>query len=140
VNQKIWKFVKWAIISLVLIFIASVAGWFGLVVYLFSGGCDEGPYSDWRSANTRGDVVAGYIRACTGIGTVVDHSIALQLHGEENWIKLVEHDDPMYHYPKFQWLNDDTLMIDLGKVGWINSPVYKLGSINIGYVYSMGEP
>jgi hypothetical protein len=122
-----WK--KLAVVVFLVMMAMEPHGW----------GCDEGPYSDWRSANSRGDVVVGYIRACTGIGTVVDHWVAIQPRGEEKWIKVIEHGDTMYHYPKFYWPNDDTLMIDLGKVGWVRSAVHRLGSIKITYVYSMGK-
>jgi len=46
-------------------------------------GCDEGPVTDQRSTNARGDVVEEYIKACTGFGTVVDYSIVLQVRGEK---------------------------------------------------------
>lgn len=90
------------------------------------------------SANARGDVAAEYVRDCTGIGTVVDCS-TLQLHGDKKTAKLVEHSDPLYGYPKFRWINDDTLMIDLGKVSSVSQKAGKVGSIHISYVYSKGE-
>ncbi len=102
-------------------------------------GCDEGPVTDRSATNGRGDVVEEYIRACTGFGTVVDYSIVLQLSGDEKTTTLVEHDRLHYEYPKFRWLDDDTLMIDLGKVSWLQSQVHKARSIKITYVYSMGE-
>jgi hypothetical protein len=103
-------------------------------------GCDEGPVTDQRSTNARGDVVEEYIRACTGFGTVVDYSIVLQLRGDEKTTKLVEHDRLSYEYPKFSWINDDTLSIDLGKVDWIARKVHKVGSIRITYTYAKGDP
>jgi hypothetical protein len=45
-------------------------------------GRDEGPVTDQRFTNARGDVVEEYIRACTGFGTVVDYSIVLQLRSD----------------------------------------------------------
>jgi hypothetical protein len=99
-------------------------------------GCDEGPVTDQRSTNGRGDVVEEYIRACTGFGTVVDYSIVLQLRGDEKTTKLVEHDRLSYEYPKFRWIDNDTLSIDLGKVEWISRKVDKVGSIRITYSYT----
>ena len=99
-------------------------------------GCDEGPFSDWRSTNARGDVVAGYVKACTGFGTVVDHSIVLQLRGDEKNTTLAEYDDAQYDYPKFRWINDDSLSIDFGKVSWVSPKTSKVGSIHITYAYS----
>ena len=102
-------------------------------------GCDEGPITDQSATNARGDVVEEYIKACTGFGTVVDYSILLQLHGDEKMATLAEHSDPQQDYPKFRWLGDDALMIDLGKVRWIRSLVHKVAGVNITYVYIMGE-
>jgi hypothetical protein len=99
-------------------------------------GCDEGPVTDQRSTNSRGDVVEEYIKACTGFGTVVDYSIVMQLRGDENTTKLVEHDRLYYGYPKFRWINDDTLSIDLGNVDSVWSTVHKVGSIRITYTYA----
>jgi hypothetical protein len=55
-------------------------------------GCDEGPVTDQRSTNARGNVVEEYIKACTGFGTVVGYSIVLQLRNDEKTMTLVEHD------------------------------------------------
>jgi hypothetical protein len=99
-------------------------------------GCDEGPVTDQRSTNARGDVVEEYIRACTGFGTVVDYSTVLQLVGDKKTTTLVEHDRLNYEYPKFRWINDDSLSIDLGKVEWISRKVDKVGSIRITYAYA----
>jgi hypothetical protein len=131
-----WKYVKWAIVSIVLVLVVSAGGWIGLVFYLFSGGCDEGPFSDWRSTNAQGDMVAEYARACTGMGTVVDYSIIFQHHGDNKPTTLVEHDHPPYGYPKFRWIDDESLNIDLGKVNWISLKTSKVGFIHITYVYS----
>jgi hypothetical protein len=99
-------------------------------------GCDEGPVTSRSATNARGDVVEEYIRACTGCGTVVDYSIVLQPRGDGKATTLVEHDRLYYGYPKFRWLNDDTLSIDLGKVEWISRKVDKVGSIRITYTYA----
>jgi hypothetical protein len=97
-------------------------------------GCDEGQVSDQRVSNGRGDIVAAHLRVCTGFGTVVDYSIVLQLRGDEKTTKLVEH-DWLNEYPKFRWINDDSLSIDLGKVHSVWSTVHKVGSIRITYTY-----
>ncbi|HUI21887.1 MAG TPA: hypothetical protein VLZ74_12695 [Methylocella sp.] len=99
-------------------------------------GCDEGPVTDNSATNTRGDVVEEYIKACTQIGTFVDYSIVLQRHGAEKTTTLAEYDDAQYDYPKFQWIDDDTLVIDLGEVRSVWSQVDKIGSIHITYVYT----
>ena len=99
-------------------------------------GCDEGPAMDRSATNARGDVVEEYERACTGFGTVIDYSIVLQLSGDEKTTTLVEHDRLHYEYPKFRWIGNDTLSIDLGKVEWISRKVDKVGSIQINYTYA----
>ncbi|MGH6852406.1 MAG: hypothetical protein ACREDJ_04240 [Methylocella sp.] len=134
-----WNYVKWAIISVAVVLVLGIGAWIGLVFYLFSGGCDEGPFEDLRSANTRGDVVAEYVKACTGIGTIVETSITLRLRGAEKWTTLAENDGFRPGCPKFRWIDDDTLMIDLGKVRWLSRKTGKVGPIHITYVYSKGE-
>ena len=89
-------------------------------------GCDEGPVTDQSATNARGDVVEEYIKVCTAVGSFADYSILLQLHGGEKAATLAEHSDPQQRYPKFRWLSDDALMIDLGKVTWVRSPVHKV--------------
>jgi hypothetical protein len=121
----VWEFLP-AIYFLVM-FAMEPAGW----------GCDEGPVTDQRSTKGRGDVVEEYIKACTGFGTVVDYSIVLQLRGVEKTTTLVEHDRLYYEYPKFLWINDDSLSIDLGKVDSIGSTVHKVGPIRITYTYTI---
>ncbi len=120
----LWKFGR--AIPLLIWIAMQPAGW----------GCDEGPVIDRRSTNTRGDVVEEYERACSGIGTVIDYSIVLQLRGDEKTTKLVEHDWLYYEYPKFRWINDKSLSIDLGKVHSVWSTVHKVGSIRITYTYA----
>jgi hypothetical protein len=78
--------------------------------------CDEGMASDWRAVNARGDIVAAYAKACTGVGTVVDYSVVLQPRGADKVTTLVEHSELYYGYPKFRWIDDDALSIDLGNV------------------------
>ncbi|MGH6823049.1 MAG: hypothetical protein ACRECP_08635 [Methylocella sp.] len=102
-------------------------------------GCDEGPVTERSATNARGDVVEEYIKPCTGFGTVVDYSITLQLHGDEKTAKLVEHSELRDDYPKFRWIDDDTLMIDLGQVRSIWSRVDRVGSIHITYVSTKTE-
>jgi hypothetical protein len=98
-------------------------------------GCDEGPVTDQSATNARGDVVEEYIKVCTAVGSFADYSIVLQLRGDEKTTTLVEHDRLYYEYPKFRWIDDDSLSIDLGKVDSIGSTLHKVGSIRITYTY-----
>ncbi len=63
----------------------------------------------------------------------------LQLRGDEKTTTLVEHDRLYYEYPKFHWINDDTLSIDLGKVDSVWPTIHKVGSIRITYTYAMTD-
>ena len=119
----VWEF--WRIVPFLVMFAMEPAG----------QGCDEGPVTNRGATNSRGDVVEEYIKACTGFGTVVDYSIVLQLRGDEKTTTVVEHDRLYYGYPKFRWIDDDTLSIDLGKVDSIGSTVHNVGSIRITYTY-----
>jgi hypothetical protein len=101
--------------------------------------CDEGMVNDLRAANARGDIAAAYIKACTGLGTVVDESVVLQLHGNELLTTLVEHGELFYSYPKFRWIDDDNLSIDLGKTRWVGIKTDKGGAIRITYAYSLTD-
>ncbi len=98
--------------------------------------CDEGMVDDWRAANARGDIVAAYIKACTGIGTVVDESVVLQLHDKKTFTTLVEHGELVYSYPKFRWIDDDDLSVDLGKTQWVQTKTDRFGTIKISYAYA----
>jgi hypothetical protein len=132
------KYAMWAIFLIVLAMIA----WEWRIVYFVvrivmePAECDEGKVSDQHVSNGRGDVVAAYLRACTGFGTVVDESIVLQLRGDEKATTLIKHDGLSDEYPKFRWIDDNTLSIDLGKVEWISRKVDKVGSIRITYSYT----
>ena len=67
--------------------------------------------SDWRAINARGDIVAAYDKACTGVGTVVDYSVVLQLRGADKFTTLGEHSELYCGYPKFRWISDDNKTI-----------------------------
>ena len=124
-GATVWEF--WRAVPFLVMIAMEPAGW----------GCDEGPVTDQSATNGRGDVVEEYIGACTGFGTVADHSFVLRLRGDEKTTTLVEHDRLYYEYPKFLWINDDSLSIDLGKVDSIGSTVHKLGPIRITYTYTI---
>lgn len=136
------KYVKFAVFGVLLIALVMVVRFAAPVIMfivMVPPDCNEGKDADRQSTNARGDVVANYIKVCSAVGTFVDYSIILQLHADEKPTKLVDHSDTQNDYPKFHWINDDMLMIDLGKVSWIRSPVHTLGSVKITYSYAMGE-
>jgi hypothetical protein len=138
-NQMKWRF-KWIIAAAVAIVLIMVTPTILRLVVLFAipWNCDEGMASDWRAVNARGDIVAAYDKACTGVGTVVDYSVVLQLRGAEKVTTLVEHSELYSGYPKFRWVDDDTLSIDLGKVRAVWGEVARVGSIHISYAYTKG--
>lgn len=130
-------FLKWFMIASASLLITGFAAFIILINYLFAGGCDEGPYNDSRIANTRGDVVMEYSKACTGIGTVVDDSVVLKLAGADKYITLLEHES--HPFPTFHWIDDDTLRIDLGKVTWTGLKLDRFGRIKIIYTHGLTE-
>jgi hypothetical protein len=99
--------------------------------------CDEGLAADSRTANARGDFVAAYDKSCTGLGTAQQESVVLQLHGNDSFTTLVEYGELIYSYPKFRWINNDNLSIDLGKTRWVGIKTDKVGAIKITYAYSL---
>jgi hypothetical protein len=104
--------------------------------FFFPGGCDEGMAPDRSVANGRGDVADEYLEACTGFGTAVNYSIELRPHGGARTITLVRYDEASYAYPKLRWLDDDALVIELGKVNFVWSKRSSAGPIRITYAYT----
>lgn len=101
--------------------------------------CDEGMAADTRTPNARGDFVAAYDKTCTGLGTTQQELVVLQLHGDELFTTLVEHGELFYSYPKFRWIDNDHLNVDLGKTWWVQIKTDKVGVINIDYIYSVND-
>jgi hypothetical protein len=135
------KHFTWVIVAAVAIILLIAAPTILQFIVLFTipWNCDEGMAEDRRAANVRGDVVAEYAKACTGVGTVVDYSVVLQAQGTEKITTLVKHSELSYGYPKFRWIDDDTLVIDLGEARSVWSQVDKIGSIQIAYSYTKTE-
>lgn len=61
----------------------------------------------------------------------------MQLKGDEKMTTLVQHSELRYDYPKFRWLDDDTLNIDLGKVAWVSRKRDSVGTVRITYSYTI---
>lgn len=104
--------------------------------FFFPGGCDEGMVQDRSVSNGRGDIAGEYLEACTGFGTVLNYSVVLRPHGDAGKITLVRFDEPTYAYPKLHWLDDDALVVELGKVDFVWSKLDLVGPIRISYVYT----
>jgi hypothetical protein len=102
----------------------------------FPGGCDERMVQDRSVSNGRGEIAGEYLEACTGFGTVVNYSVVLRPHGDARTITLVCYDEASYAYPKLRWLDDDALVVELGKVNFAWSKRKSVGSIRISYVYT----
>jgi hypothetical protein len=104
-----------------------------LIALMLPADCDEGMDTDARTRNSRSGVAGEYYRICTGFGTIVDYSIAIQLHGDPEYITLARFDDDSY--PTFRWVNDDRLVVRYGKAhfSWWWWPSHKIGNIRITY-------
>jgi hypothetical protein len=63
----------------------------------------------------------------------------LRLRVDETATALVEHSDLRYDFPKFRWINDGTLIVDLGKVDWVSPRTHKAGSIRVTYAFTKAE-
>ncbi|MGH6838382.1 MAG: hypothetical protein ACREDT_06215 [Methylocella sp.] len=113
---------------------------FLVLALLISNSCDDAAGETAR--NSRGDVVKERLTICTGIGTVINHSvILLPLKPSFVWktFTLAEYDPVTDSSPVFQWIDNDRLTIELGKVPSVWSRVDKVGSIHITYTYTKGE-
>ena len=101
--------------------------------------CDE--QIDEEASNARGEVVTEHLRVCFGLGAFVDYSITLQLKEAKARTILAEF-SPTSDTPAavvFRWLDDNTLLVNLGKVRSVWSQVDKVGSIHIFYAYTKVE-
>jgi hypothetical protein len=54
----------------------------------------EGMEADWTAVNARSDILA--VKACIGVGTMVDYSVVLQAQGTEKLTTLVKHSELSY--------------------------------------------
>jgi hypothetical protein len=135
------KHFRWVIVCTVafILFIAAPTIAQLVVFFTIPWNCDEGMAADWTAVNARGDVVAEYAKACTGVGTLVDYSVVLQAQGTGTLMTLVKHCELSYGYPKFRWIDSDTLVIDLGKVHSVWSQVDKADHIRITYSFTKAE-
>ena len=113
---------------------------FGLLFFslalLISNSCDDA--SGETARNSRGDIVKEKLTICTGIGTVINHSVVLlPLKPSFVWktLTLAKYEPVSESSPVFHWIDNDRLTIDLGQVRDVWSMVDKAGSIHITYAY-----
>jgi len=131
------KYVRWIAASIILAVLAlSLPGAIKVVLLLSTPlACDE--QIDKEVSNARGEVVAEHLRICFGLGAFVDYSITLQ-HKEASAHTTLAEFDPTSDTAtavSFRWIDDDKLIVDLGKVRSVWSQVDKVGSIRITYSY-----
>ena len=114
---------------------------FGLLLVflalLISNSCDDA--AGETTSNSRGDIVKERLTICTGIGTVINYSVVLlPLKPSFVWktITLGKYEPVSDSSPVFQWIDNDRLIIDLGKVRSVWSKVDMVGSIHISYAYT----
>jgi hypothetical protein len=135
-----WYF-KWIAAAVTLVVVAMAAPAAVRLAFLLSTPLKCGEEIGATRSNKRSDVAAENLRVCFGLGSFVDYSITLQTKETGKAMKLVEYapssdaEAPV----TLRWIDDDTLMIDLGTVHSIWSQVDKVGSIRITYVYSKAE-
>jgi len=118
-----------------LVFFIGLAGLIGLFVYLFSGTCDD--VIPVPVVNGRGDVAEEQLQVCTGIGTVLNYSITLQLRDASAPRTLVQFSPSpdVAGDTYLQWTDDDMLTVDLGKVSWVSPKIHRVGSVSVNYIY-----
>lgn len=114
---------------------------FGLLLFFLAlriaNSCDDA--SGETARNLRGDIVKEKLTICTGIGTVINHSVVLlPLEPSFVWktLTLAKYEPVSELSPVFRWIDNDRLTIDLGQVRDVWSMVDKGGSIHITYSYS----
>ena len=136
---KLWRMLKWTVISFSIVCALTVALFLGLIAYLSRDTCEDTVPSP-VVRNSRGDTAEGQVQVCTWIGTVVNEYITLQIHEPTRiWPKktLIDYDPAgPGRDPVLRWLNDTTLSVDLGRVYWVSSRANRVGNIHIIYIYS----
>ncbi|MGH6813631.1 MAG: hypothetical protein ACREDM_15255 [Methylocella sp.] len=138
----ILRFLKWIAIAFPLAILVNVTIFVGEFAYVNRNACDEIGESP-IAINARGDTAEGRIEVCTVIGTVENDYITLQLHRTSHlWPgkKLIDYWPVVHRDPTLQWIDDDTLNVDLGKVYWVSSRLDKVGNIRVVYNYAMVDP
>lgn len=134
------KHFKWVIAAIVIILVV-VALMIPQLVFVLAmpWNCDD--LMPIPVINGRGDVVEEQVRACTGIGTILNYSITLQTRNVKTQITVVKYSpvSDQNDDTTLRWIDDDTLIVDLGKVRSVWSQVDKVGSIRITYVYTKTE-
>lgn len=128
---------KWVIAAAVAIIVLIAAPTIPQLVVLFSipWNCDD--TEPTPAPNTRGDVAEEEVHICTGIGTILNYSITLRPRNSKAQTTIVKY-SPLSDQnddTTVRWIDDDTLMIDLGKVHSVWSRVDRVGSIRITYTY-----
>jgi hypothetical protein len=135
------KHFKWVIVATVAIILLMAAPTIPHLIVLFAipWNCDD--LMPIPVTNGRGDVAEEQVRACTGIGTILNYSITLQPRNVNTQITIVKY-SPLSDQnddTALRWIDDDTLVIDLGEVRSVWSQVDKIGSIHITYSYTKTE-
>jgi hypothetical protein len=91
---KLWRVLKWAVVSFFIFCTLTVVLFFGLIAYLSRNTCDDTAPSP-VVRNSRGETAEGQVQVCTWIGTVVNSYITIQIHDPTRiWPKktLIDYD------------------------------------------------
>jgi hypothetical protein len=131
------KHFKWVIIAAVpiVVFMAAPAIRELVFVLAIPWNCDD--MMPPPVSNGRGDVAEEEVRACTGIGTILNYSITLQPRYVKTQTTIVKYSpqSDQNDDTTLRWIDVDTLLIDLGTIRSIWSRVDRVGSIRIKYAY-----
>jgi hypothetical protein len=136
-----WRYLKWIAAAAILVALAMAAPEAIKLGFLLLTPLDCGEEIGTAVSNKHGDVAAETLRVCFGLGAFVDYSITLQTKGTEKAIKLVGYapSSDGGAPPTLRWIEDGTLMIDLGKIRWVSTRTDKVGPIRIIYSFTKAE-
>jgi hypothetical protein len=76
---KLWRMLKWTVISFSIVCALTVALFLGLIAYLSRNTCDDTAPSP-VVRNSRAHTAEGQVQVCTWIGTVLNSYITMQIH------------------------------------------------------------
>jgi hypothetical protein len=136
-----WKRVRWITASVVVVVLVLSVPAAIRIARLLSTPLEYDEQIAEEASNARGEVVAEHLRICFGLGAYVDYSIVLQFKGTKANTTLVEFvpSPDTAAAVVIRWVDNDSLVIDLGKVRSIWSQVDKVGSIHVNYVYTQAR-
>jgi len=135
---------QWSGLKSLCVFFAFAAAlnaalYFSIWTYVSRSVCDIMDNSA-IAANGKGAAATAKIEACTFVGTVENYWIELEVH--PRWLfwrskTLIDYAPRGNQIPLLNWIDDETLSIELGEVSWVSPRIDQVGHVHIIYSYDL---